>query len=364
MKNLYMVVGTRPNTMKVASLYRALEKRPGLFDPVLIHTGQHYDENLNSVFLKELAIPTPDLQLFASQHPTDLIDYISSGIAKYLKDKEKSVVVVVGDVNSTYGGALGASLAGFPVAHVEAGLRSMDLRMPEEHNRIKTDKLSQFLFTTEPQGKKNLLSEGYDNKNIYFVGNTMIDTLETNLSVINKFKAYKKYHFHPRQYAVVTLHRKENFEDSSILKTLLEMIEYAANFVPIVFPLHPGSKKRIEELNYTEFLNSPNIQICEPLPYSEALSLYSQAKCVITDSGGLQDETTYFGVPCLTLRRTTERPITSRIGTSTIMGEDLVKFKRVFKAVLDGTYKRGRIPKLWDGKAGDRIISILTNSKF
>jgi UDP-N-acetylglucosamine 2-epimerase (non-hydrolysing) len=362
------VVGARPNFMKMAPLLRALEKYPSV-STRLIHTGQHYDENLSEVFFAHLGIRQPDirLEIGSGSHGAQTAKILER-MEVVLRDgapdgKRFDRVVVVGDVNSTMAAALAAVKLGIPVAHVEAGLRSFDRSMPEEINRIVTDSISDMLFVTEPSGVENLRREGHAESQVHLVGNVMIDTLLRLLPTARQSDILARYDLQPGSYGVITLHRPANVDRAESLGSLLKVLAEIAGQLPVVFPIHPRTRKRIEQFGLSHYLtDTKGLKILDPLGYIDFQGLTSQAKVIVTDSGGLQEESTALGIPCLTMRPNTERPITVDEGTSTLVGSDPDQLQRCLKAVLDGAYKQGRCPALWDGCAAERIAAVLTRS--
>jgi UDP-N-acetylglucosamine 2-epimerase (non-hydrolysing) len=345
------VVGARPNFMKAAPVLHALRTRPGMRQ-TLVHTGQHYDKNLSDVFFSQLEIPPPDVNLGVGSgtHARQTAD-IMSGFEPVLLERKPDMVLVYGDVNSTVAAALVCAKLLVPVAHVEAGLRSFDRTMPEEVNRIVTDRLADVLFTPSEDGDENLLHEGVSPKKIHRVGNVMIDSLVRLLpaalqSPVNGL---------PDRFALVTLHRPSNVDDGETLKRILDSLLAASQQLHVVFPVHPRTRARISQFG----ISTDKLHLLEPLPYIEFLALQKRATAVITDSGGIQEETTYLQVPCLTLRSNTERPITVTLGTNTLVGQDSEKLASELSAILEGRAKRGSIPPLWDGRAGERIADVL-----
>jgi len=345
------VVGARPNFMKAAPVLHALQARPGIWQ-TLVHTGQHYDKNLSDVFFSQLEIPPPDVNLGVGSgtHARQTAD-IMSGFEPVLLERKPDMVLVYGDVNSTVAAALVCAKLLVPVAHVEAGLRSFDRTMPEEVNRIVTDRLADVLFTPSEDGDENLLREGISPKKIHRVGNVMIDSLVRLLpaALQNPVNGL------PDRFALVTLHRPANVDDGETLKRILDSIFAASEQLHVVFPVHPRTRARISQFG----INTEKLHLLEPLPYIEFLALQKRATAVITDSGGIQEETTYLQVPCLTLRSNTERPITVTLGTNTLVGQDSEKLALELSAILEGRAKRGSIPPLWDGHAGTRIADVL-----
>lgn len=361
--HLLFVVGTRPNFMKVAPLLRACKKFPKITTS-LVHTGQHYDDTMSKIFFEELEIDKPDLMLRAGEFTDPIVqkEYIRDEIFEQYKDKNLSLIIVVGDVNSTVGGALAGEKLGVPVAHVEAGLRSFDNRMPEEHNRIAVDTIASLYFVTEPSGMKNLQQPIFQlsRKKAFLVGNVMIDSLVHAMPRINAIQTPRKFGLEKKSYVVVTLHRKENLEERTIATRLTAMIEEISTKKRIVWPMHPRTRKELANFGLLERIEAnKKILIVAPLGYLELISLIKDALCLVTDSGGIQDESTYLSVPCLTIRRTTERPITTTVGSSTLVGEDMDKLRRLFTRVCNNTYKKSRVPMFWDGKTSERIIKII-----
>src|SRR5271169_556883 len=345
------VVGARPNFMKAAPVLHALHKRTGVHQ-TLVHTGQHYDRNLSDVFFSQLEIPAPDFNLGVGSgtHARQTAD-VMSGFEPVLQRAKPDIVVVYGDVNSTVAAALVCAKLLVPVAHVEAGLRSFDRTMPEEVNRIVTDRLADVLFTPSEDGDENLLREGVTSEKIHRVGNVMIDSLVCLLPAAIQCPA----NGHKDRFALVTLHRPSNVDDNNVLKKILESLIAVSEQLSVVFPVHPRTRARIAQFG----INIDKLKFLEPMPYVEFLALQRRATVVITDSGGIQEETTYLQVPCLTLRSNTERPITVSMGTNTLVGQDRRKLVIELSAILEGRAKRGSIPPLWDGKAGERIAEVL-----
>jgi UDP-N-acetylglucosamine 2-epimerase (non-hydrolysing) len=365
------VVGARPNFMKIYPLLQEMKIRFAM-KPLLIHTGQHYDSDMSKVFFRDLELPRPDIYLGVG--PGTQVEQIAKIMIRFEKvcnEERPDLVVVVGDVNSTLACSLTAAKLCIPLAHVEAGLRSFDRTMPEEINRLVTDSLSDFLFTTSEDAEENLLKEGIFKEKIHFVGNVMIDTLLKFKSVA---MARSKIKIKENSYALLTLHRPSNVDSKDVFKNLLQALKEISKMIPIVFPAHPRTQKQIEAFgckNHFDYLGlksigHPNLKnsiyILNPLPYLEFLNLMKNAKFVLTDSGGIQEETTILGIPCLTLRENTERPVTINRGTNILVGTDPLKIIKETKNILSGKIKLGKIPKLWDGKAAKRIVKILLKS--
>lgn len=362
---LACVVGARPNFMKMAPLMRALEAHPHVW-AVLVHTGQHYDERLSEVFCEELSIRRPEISLeVGSGTHAEQTARVKERLEKVLErgtpeGNHYDRVVVVGDVNSTMAAALAAVKLGIPVAHVEAGLRSFDRAMPEEINRIVTDSVSDMLFVSEPAGLENLRREGHPEAHLHLTGNVMIDTLKWMLPKARDRDGLARYNLEPQQYGVVTLHRPANVDSPETLSRLLDVLIDVSRDLRLVFPVHPRTRERLERFELAGLLDSAHgvVQL-PPLGYVDFLSLMSRCRVIVTDSGGLQEESTALGIPCLTVRPNTERPITVSEGTSTLIGNDATKLREHLKAVLSGRQKRGRCPSLWDGRAAERIARVL-----
>lgn len=356
---LAAVVGARPNFMKMAPLLHAMEQYPHVYVD-LIHTGQHYDENLSDVFFRHLGIREPDIRLeVGSGSHGAQTGRILERVEEILQRGQYDRLIVVGDVNSTMAAALAAVKLGIPIAHVEAGLRSFDRSMPEEINRIVTDAVADMLFVTEPSGVENLLHEGHLQEQVHLVGNVMIDTLLRLLPTAQESGILSNRGLAPCGYGVITMHRPANVDSPESLGSLLSVMKDIANELPLVFPIHPRTRKRIEQFGMFDWLRGGRLIITEPLGYLDFLALTSQAKVIVTDSGGLQEESTALNIPCLTLRPNTERPITVEEGTSTLVGCDAESLRRQLKSVINGTYKQGRCPALWDGHAAERISQII-----
>lgn len=360
---ILLVAGARPNFMKIAPLVRELSKRNGLFDYRIIHTGQHYDRDMSAVFFEELEIPPPHrhLDVGSGSHAEQTARIMVRFEEACLAEKPK-LVIVVGDVNSTLACAIVAKKLQVEVAHIEAGLRSGDRTMPEEINRIVTDSVSDYFFVTERSGVDNLLSEGKDHGTVYFVGHVMIDNLlyqvkklRENPSVAPFTARLKLEH---RHYGVVTVHRPSNVDNPEILGQLVATLAEISRELPLIFPMHPRTRSSIDRYR----IDTPKTLIrTEPLSYMEFLNLFMDAAVVLTDSGGIQEETTALGIPCLTLRENTERPITVSEGTNILVGTDPSRIQSETRKILSGHGKTGSRPELWDGKAAQRIVDILAS---
>ncbi len=355
------IVGARPNFMKVAPILNAAAQRADL-RCTLIHTGQHYDERMSTLFFQELELPRPDVYLGvgAGSHAAQTAR-VMTAFDEVLDHSPTDVVLVVGDVNSTLACALVASKRGVTVAHVEAGLRSGDRRMPEEINRILTDQISDYLFTTERLADQNLQAEGIPAERIHFVGNVMIDTLLRHRERARQSSdILRRLEQTPGQYAVCTLHRPSNVDTPAAAENTLRAVEMLTERLPVVWPMHPRTRAKLEQFGEMDRIRGwQRVQILEPLGYLDILALMDQARLVFTDSGGLQEETTALGVPCLTFRENTERPITVTDGTNQLIGLDPNRLALALDDVLSGRFSAGRMPELWDGRAAERILSVL-----
>jgi UDP-N-acetylglucosamine 2-epimerase (non-hydrolysing) len=346
------VVGARPNFMKAAPVLRALQETG--VQQTLVHTGQHYDVNMSDVFFQELKIPAPDVNLAvgSSSHAQQTAEIMARFEAVVL-ERNPDIVLIYGDVNSTVAAALVCAKLQVSVGHVEAGLRSFDRSMPEEINRVVADQLSDLLFTPSADGDKNLLREGIAREKIHLIGNVMIDTLIRLLPVAKQARKNET----PHQYALVTLHRPANVDDREMLKKILSSMLTLNKDLPVIFPVHPRTRQAIRHFD----LETDGLCLMDPVSYLEFLALQCRATVVITDSGGIQEETTYLGIPCLTLRPNTERPVTVEIGTNILIGNDMEKLRTEVLKVLHGNTKQGSVPPLWDGHASERIANILVN---
>ena len=352
------VVGARPNFMKVAPVHAAFRKRAGVRQS-LVHTGQHYDANLSDIFFEQLQIPRPDvsLEVGSGSHAVQTAE-VMIRFEKTILERKPDLVLVYGDVNSTVAATLVCAKLGTKIAHVEAGLRSFDRTMPEEINRLVTDQLADVLLIPSAEAEGNLLREGVASEKIYFVGNVMIDTLRTLLPQARMPEIPNL----SNEFALVTLHRPSNVDDPATLKRILATLTTISDRLQIVFPVHPRTKARIESLGY-HFEDSTRFFAIPPTGYLECLALQQRATVVITDSGGLQEETTALGIPCLTVRENTERPVTVTHGTNTLVGTDMDLLSREVSQILAGHGKGGRIPPLWDGSASERIADIVLKVK-
>lgn len=355
---LSVIAGARPNFMKLAPLVAALKSAGA--PPRIVHTGQHYDSKMSDTFFKELGIPDPDVNLgVGSGSHVFQISEIMRRLEDEFSTHTPQAVVVVGDVNSTLAAALTAQKLGIRVAHVEAGLRSFDREMPEEINRILTDAISDWLFTSEPVAEINLRREGVSPERIHYVGNVMIDTLLAQLPRARDLHYCRQLGLEPRTYQVVTLHRPANVDDASRLRAILDGLSQTNAHLTTVFVVHPRTRKRLHEFGLLPVLESPGFRAVEPLGYLAMLSLVDSSRLVLTDSGGIQEETTALRIPCLTLRENTERPITIEEGTNELVGWRTAEIAGAAARVLEGKFKTGTIPATWDGRASERIVARL-----
>ncbi|HAK00229.1 MAG TPA: UDP-N-acetylglucosamine 2-epimerase (non-hydrolyzing) [Bacteroidales bacterium] len=361
MKKVLSIVGARPNFIKIAPLDKAFRKYRKEVKHLICHTGQHFDNAMSSVFFEELGLPKPDFYLGvgSGSHAAQTAK-IMLELEKVLEIEQPDMIIVPGDVNSTLASALVASKMGIPIAHIEAGLRSFDRTMPEEINRIVTDVVSDLLFVSEHSGIRNLRDEGIEENRIYFVGNIMIDSLEEHYEIIESNPVVSTMGLERDQYILATFHRPNNVDDNKSLADLLKCLTRLAEKRPVVFPVHPRTRNNIQTFGLNVNLH-PNLILTEPLGYIEFLSLMRYAELVVTDSGGIQEETTYLGVQCITVRKNTERPVTIDVGTNQLVGTDLERVEKVALEILSGNTKAGRIPELWDGKTAKRITEIIVD---
>ena len=358
------VVGARPNFMKIAPIVEAMNAYPNKIQHMLVHTGQHYDNGMSQTFFDDLGISEPDVNLnVGSGSHAEQTAQVMVAFEKVCSKEKPDLVVVVGDVNSTMACAITAKKMGIAVAHVEAGLRSRDMTMPEEINRLCTDAISDYLFVTDHFAVENLIREGAAKEKIFFVGNVMIDTLLKFQSKAAKLNMPQKLGVEPGRYATVTLHRPSNVDEPVVLKKILDVFSQIDRELPLVFSMHPRTRKNIEAFGLTHYfrdtLADGAIYALPPLGYLEFLGLNWQAKIVFTDSGGIQEETTILGIPCITIRPNTERPITCEVGTNHVVGNDPQLILEAARKILDGGHVKGRIPEKWDGRAAERIVEHL-----
>jgi len=359
---IFLIAGARPNFMKIAPIARSFDNQTRI-NYKIVHTGQHYDKNMSDIFFEELGIRQPDYHLGAGggTHAQQTAK-IMTGFEEICEKDRPDLVIVVGDVNSTLACSIVAKKMHIKVAHVEAGLRSFDLSMPEEINRMVTDSISDMFFVTEEQGMENLLKEGKSQESLHFVGHVMIDNLFYQLEKFKKMDTkrfpttqFKQSH---TQYGVVTLHRPSNVDDKESLETIFETLNIISETLPLIFPIHPRTRKNMEAFGIKP---GANIKLTEPLSYMEFLNLWKDARVTLTDSGGLQEETTALGIPCLTIRDNTERPVTVTQGTNELMGTSKEKILESFKKIMNNDWKTGQRPKFWDGNASERIINVIEN---
>ncbi len=362
-KKILLVAGARPNFMKLAPLYNELKKNDR-YQPLVVHTGQHYDRQMSDVFFDQLELPKPDIYLGIGSGTHGLqTGKILIEIEKVLLDEKPDMVVVFGDVNSTLAAAVAAVKLQIPIAHVEAGLRSNDWSMPEEINRLVADRLSTLLFTTCEDANVNLLNEGATEDQIRFVGNIMIDSLCRYLPKLDDFDASSMPDVKPGDYILVTMHRPGNVDNEKNLKKTVRMLDGLTDIAPVVFPIHPRTRKKLIEFELADssekILEKHNLHLTEPLGYLEFVRLERDAGVVVTDSGGVQEETTYLGVPCLTVRPNTERPVTITDGTNELIGLDPEKVIHRASAHMASEHSDKRCPLLWDGRTAERIVEEL-----
>ena len=359
MKLIDLIAGTRPNFMKIAPIIHNMNQAwggEGKYKYRLIHTGQHYDHNMSDQFFNQLRIPKPDVNLqVGSGTQAEQTAGIMIGYEKVLQDKKSDLCIVVGDVTSTMACAVTAQKMQVPVAHVEGGIRSDDWSMPEEINRLLTDSITNWFFTTSEFANKNLIKSGVSQDRIFFVGNTMIDTLLANMDNIKKPKFWDEIHLKPSQYFVITMHRPSNVDSLDKLQSTLNVIANNTQDIPLIFPVHPRTKKQLEDLD----IEASNLKFVDPQGYLEFIYLIKHAKGVITDSGGITEEATVLGIPCLSLRENTERPETVSIGTNELVGQDHDEIISSLKKIINGNWKKGVIPENWDGKTAKRIVKTI-----
>ncbi|APF20199.1 UDP-N-acetylglucosamine 2-epimerase [Caldithrix abyssi DSM 13497] len=354
------VVGARPNFMKIAPIQREMSKYSNI-KPVLVHTGQHYDKRMSKFFFNDLQLPEPDIYLgVGSGTHAEQTAKIMTHFEKILNEEKPDLVLVVGDVNSTAACSLVAAKMNTKIAHVEAGLRSFDRTMPEEINRLVTDVLSDLLFVTEKSGLENLKREGIADHKVHFVGHVMIDSLIYFKPKADQSAILDELNLTPGEYGVITLHRPSNVDNKQNFEKLLNAFAQIEQRLPLIFPIHPRSQKMIDQFGLREKVEKmSNLRLLDPLGYLDFMKLLHNAKLVLTDSGGIQEETTFLGIPCITMRENTERPITVEIGTNVLVGTDTQRIVLEAEKILDGNAKKGQIPELWDGHAAERIVKII-----
>jgi UDP-N-acetylglucosamine 2-epimerase (non-hydrolysing) len=357
---LMMIAGARPNFMKIAPITRELANHPDV-DALLVHTGQHYDEKMSDLFFRQLGLPEPDINLDvgSGSHATQTAALMTR-FEPVLLEQQPDAVLVVGDVNSTIACGLVAVKLGVPLIHVEAGLRSGDRRMPEEINRLLTDAISELLFCTEQAGVDNLAREGVDAAKVHLVGNVMIDTLLQNQSRFAESRILEQFGLVPQRFAVLTLHRPSNVDDADIFGGLLDALEVVQSEQPVIFPVHPRTRSRLETFGFGERIEGmKQLHLVDPVGYLDFQRLVSTARVVLTDSGGIQEETTVLGVPCLTLRENTERPATISSGSNRLVGMRPDNIIAVYNDVMASPARVSRVPPLWDGQAAERIVKVI-----
>ena len=362
---IFSVVGARPNFVKVAPIHRAFQRYADWIQHFIVHTGQHYSAEMSALFFADVGMPTPTVHLnVGSGSHAEQTARAMMELENTFQQHKPDLVIVVGDVNSTLAGAIAAAKCGIPLAHVEAGLRSFDRAMPEEINRIATDAVADYAFVTEPSALTNLHREGWDDSRIFLVGNTLIDSLYFMLPRARESKIIEKFKL-KEQYVVVTLHRPNNVGNCTQLEGLLRVFAELSETLDVVFPIHPRTRNNIADFGLTHIAEpAPRLFVIDPLGYVDFLALTMRADFVLTDSGGIQEETTVLGIPCLTLRTTTERPITCEIGTNQLVPPEPARVRSAIAQVLNVPRKESHIPPLWDGKAAERIAQIIAEKLF
>jgi UDP-N-acetylglucosamine 2-epimerase (non-hydrolysing) len=354
---LLSIVGARPNFMKVAPIARVLARRPG-WRHFIVHTGQHYDPNMSKVFFSDLGIPEPDVYLgVGSGTHAQQTARVMMALEEVIEETQPAMVIVVGDVNSTLAGALVAVKLRIPVAHVEAGLRSFDREMPEEINRVVTDSVADLLLTPSRDGDENLIREGVDPQRIHFVGNVMIDSLLQFLPRARETCAWERFGLQHGGYCLVTLHRPSNVDEERRLRDFLLLLERIGARLPVLFPIHPRTRKMLQEFGLAE--DPPGVHLVEPVGYLEFIALEEGARLVLTDSGGIQEESTILQVPCLTLRANTERPVTVTEGCNRVVGQDPQTIWAAVEEILGQKKPASRVPEKWDGRTAERIVRVI-----
>lgn len=358
---IYLVGGARPNFMKIAPLWHEFKRRESRFETQIVHTGQHYDYEMSEVFFKNLRLSEPDffLDVGSGTHGYQTAQVLMR-FEKLLMERRPDIVMVVGDVNSTIAAALASVKLGIPVAHVEAGLRSFDMGMPEEINRILTDRISDLLLVSEPAGLVNLAAEGIDKERMHLVGNMMIDSLKHNLQEIRSNETTKKMGLNGKEFGLVTLHRPSNVDTKPALRQALAVLREAGSRSRLVFPAHPRTRKNVKVFGLKdEFESIENLKVIEPIGYFDFMNLMINCRYVLTDSGGIQEETTWLGIPCITLRKNTERPLTVEAGTNRVTGLDLSAVTEALDRVSSFDASAYSPPELWDGNAAERAVKVI-----
>lgn len=360
MKKILIVVGTRPNFIKITQFPKELSKA-GIFEWKIVHTGQHYDDKMSTVFFEQFGIVPDTFLEIATGSPTAQMANIMIGLEDMMLHYKPNIVIVVGDVNSTAAAALAASKLNIRVAHIESGLRSFDKTMPEEYNRIITDNIADAFFVTEQSGIDNLVNEGKKKESLFFVGNTMIDTMVAFEKEIDASDILQKLKIEKRKFVLMTMHRPATVDLKEGLLKLIQLIGEVTKKYKIVFPIHPRTIKNLKEFNlYEKIISNNNLILTEPLGYFSFQKLIKESKFILTDSGGIQEESTFLRVPCLTLRPNTERPVTVSIGSNELLPFDISIVKSKISEIEAGAYKKGNIPKLWDGNATKKIVEVLS----
>ena len=355
LKKIISVVGARPNFIKVAPIHKAFLKYKNQVNHLICHTGQHFDEKMSKVFFEELELPKPDFYLgVGGGSHADQTARIMIEFEQILLNEKPDLIMVYGDVNSTLACSVTASKLNIPIAHVESGLRSFDRAMPEEVNRIVTDVLADYLFVTEKSGLINLKHEGIDDIKVFFTGNVMIDSLVYYLSKINDASVFNNLKIDKKKYILVTFHRPSNVDNEDNLKSLVAFLNNLAEKLTVVLPIHPRTRNNLGKFGLLKSFHE-NLILTDPIGYIDFLALIKNATLIVTDSGGIQEESTYLGIPCITVRDNTERPVTVEVGTNQLIGTDLNNVLKASMEVLSGITKNGAIPELWDGKAAERI---------
>jgi UDP-N-acetylglucosamine 2-epimerase (non-hydrolysing) len=360
-KRIMFVAGARPNFVKIAPLLREFSNHRDLFETFLVHTGQHYDFDMSGVFFQGLQIPDPDIHLNVGSHSHAVqTARIMITFEKVVIKNKPDLVVIVGDVNSTLACALVASKLCVKVAHVEAGLRSFDRTMPEEINRVVTDSISDYLFVSEESGLRNLKREGVSSEKVHFVGNVMIDSLIWAAPFIKRSNILDRLNLTEKGYGVVTLHRPSNVDSKESLSAIYDILRLVSEKIELIYPVHPRAQDMLKRYGLLEKLTAlANLRLTIPLGYLDFVRLMKTSRFVLTDSGGIQEETTALGIPCLTMRGNTERPVTVKQGTNTLVGKDMPRIVRGVTNVLSGKFKRSIVPALWDGMASGRIAAVI-----
>ena len=361
LRKILTVIGTRPNYIKVTQFDKEFAKYPAHFESRLLHTGQHFDKVMKDIFFEQLQLKKIDYALEVTHGtPGAQIGEIILKMDAVLKEWKPDLVIVVGDVNSTLAAAVAANKANIKLAHVEAGLRSFDLQMPEEHNRKVTDLLADILFITEKKGEENLLREGKNPSQIFFTGNTMIDTLVAFEKHFDQSKILEQLSVEEGNYVLITMHRPSNVDTTESLKKVFDLIDFIATKNKVVFPIHPRTRNNLLKFGFDDRLQKkPNLILTEPLDYFSFQKLIKHCRFVVTDSGGIQEETTFRKIPCLTLRENTERPSTIELGTNELIPFDLSVIAQKISSIENGTFRKGTIPPLWDGRATERMVKVL-----